>query len=172
MFKRLFGVLQRVGKALMLPVAILPAAGLLLGLGNMLVNPDFLQYAPWLDAAWVQAAATVMMNAGQIVFTNLSLLFAVGVAVGLAGGEGVAGLAAIIGYLVMNVTMGSVIGVTPAMVGTNYEYASVLGIPTLATGVFGGIIVGILAASMYRRFFKIELPSYLGFLQENVLFRL
>ncbi|MBX4150132.1 glucose-specific PTS transporter subunit IIBC [Paenibacillus sp. Dod16] len=163
MFKRLFGVLQRVGKALMLPVAILPAAGLLLGLGNMLVNPDFLQYAPWLDAAWVQSAATVMMNAGQIVFTNLSLLFAVGVAVGLAGGEGVAGLAAIIGYLVMNVTMGSVIGVTPSMIGTNYEYASVLGIPTLATGVFGGIIVGILAASMYRRFFKIELPSYLGF---------
>lgn len=163
MFKRLFGVLQRVGKALMLPVAILPAAGLLLGIGNMLVNPDFLQYAPWLDTAWVQSAATVMMNAGQIVFTNLSLLFAVGVAVGLAGGEGVAGLAAIIGFLVMNVTMGSVIGVTPAMIGTDQAYASVLGIPTLATGVFGGIIVGVLAASMYRRFFKIELPPYLGF---------
>lgn len=163
MFKRLFGVLQRVGKALMLPVAILPAAGLLLGLGNMLVNDDFLQYAPWLNADWVQSVATVMMNAGQIVFTNLSLLFAVGVAVGLAGGEGVAGLAAIIGYLVMNVTMGTVIGVTPSMIGNDNAYASVLGIPTLATGVFGGIIVGILAASMYRRFFKIELPSYLGF---------
>lgn len=163
MFKRFFGVLQRVGKALMLPVAILPAAGLLLGLGNMLVNPDFLQYAPWLDADWVQSVATVMMNAGQIVFTNLSLLFAVGVAIGLAGGEGVAGLAAIIGYLVMNVTMGTVIGVTPSMIGTDNAYASVLGIPTLATGVFGGILVGILAASMYNRFFKIELPSYLGF---------
>lgn len=163
MFKRLFGVLQRVGKALMLPVAILPAAGLLLGLGNMLVNPDFLQYVPWLDTSWVQSIATVMMNSGQIVFTNLSLLFAVGVAVGLAGGEGVAGLAAIIGYLVMNVTMGSVIGVTDSMIGSDNAYASVLGIPTLATGVFGGIIVGILAASMYRRFYKIELPSYLGF---------
>ncbi|MBO2943349.1 PTS transporter subunit IIABC [Paenibacillus sp. F411] len=163
MFKRLFGVLQRVGKALMLPVAILPAAGLLLGLGNMLVNEDFLQYASWLDTAWVQAIATVMMNAGQIVFTNLPLLFAVGVAVGLAGGDGVAGLAAIIGYLVLNVTMGTVLGVTPAMVGTDYAYASVLGIPTLATGVFGGILVGILAASMYNRFFRIELPSYLGF---------
>ncbi|WP_054955525.1 glucose-specific PTS transporter subunit IIBC [Paenibacillus dakarensis] len=163
MFKRLFGVLQRVGKALMLPVAILPAAGLLLGLGNMLVNPDFLKYVPWLDAGWVQAIATVMMNSGQIVFTNLSLLFAVGVAVGLAGGEGVAGLAAIIGYLVMNVTMGSVLGVTESMIGSDNAYASVLGIPTLATGVFGGIIVGILAASMYRRFYNIELPSYLGF---------
>lgn len=163
MFKRFFGVLQRVGKALMLPVALLPAAGLLLGIGNMLVNPDFLNLVPALDNATVNAVATVMMNAGDIVFTNLALLFAVGVAVGLAGGDGVAGLAAIIGYLVMNVTMGTVIGVTPSMIGTDPAYASVLGIPTLGTGVFGGIIVGVLAASMYKRFFKIELPSYLGF---------
>lgn len=163
MFKRLFGILQRVGKALMLPVALLPAAGLLLGIGNMLVSPEFLDLVPALDNHGVHAVATVMMNAGQIVFSNLALLFAVGVAVGLAGGEGVAGLAAIIGYLVMNVTMGTVIGVTPAMIGTDPAYASVLGIPTLATGVFGGIIVGILAAAMYNRFFRIELPSYLGF---------
>ncbi len=164
LFRRLFGVLQKVGRALMLPVAILPAAGLLLGFGNMLVNPDFLQYIPALNAHWVQITATVMMNSGQIVFDNLSLLFAVGVAVGLAGGEGVAGLAAIIGYLIMNVTMGTVMGVTSAMVGKgDYSVASVLGIPTLQTGVFGGIIVGILAASMYKRFFRIELPSYLGF---------
>jgi len=163
MFKRLFGVLQRVGKALMLPVALLPAAGLLLGIGNMLVSPEFLNLVPALDNHGVHAVATVMMNAGQIVFTNLALLFAVGVAVGLAGGEGVAGLAAIIGYLVMNVTMGTVIGVVPSMIGTDPAYANVLGIPTLATGVFGGIIVGILAAAMYNRFFRIELPSYLGF---------
>ncbi|MFD1177007.1 glucose-specific PTS transporter subunit IIBC [Paenibacillus puldeungensis] len=163
MFKRFFGILQRVGKALMLPVALLPAAGLLLGIGNMLVSPEFLDLVPALDNAPVHAVATVMMNAGQIVFSNLALLFAVGVAVGLAGGEGVAGLAAIIGYLVMNVTMGTVIGITPAMIGTDAAYANVLGIPTLATGVFGGIIVGILAAYMYNRFFRIELPSYLGF---------
>lgn len=163
MFKRLFGVLQRVGKALMLPVALLPAAGLLLGIGNMLVSPEFLDLVPFLDNPTVHAVATVMMNAGQIVFTNLALLFAVGVAVGLAGGEGVAGLAAIIGYLVMNVTMGTVLGIDSSMIGTDPAYADVLGIPTLATGVFGGIIVGILAASMYNRFFKIELPSYLGF---------
>ncbi|MGZ9582957.1 glucose-specific PTS transporter subunit IIBC [Paenibacillus marinisediminis] len=163
MFKKLFGVLQRVGKALMMPVALLPAAGLLLGIGNMLISPDFLDLVPAMDNSVVHSVATVMMNAGQIVFTNLALLFAVGVAVGLAGGEGVAGLAAIIGYLVMNVTMGSVIGITPDMIGTNPAYANVLGIPTLATGVFGGIIVGILAAAMYNRFYKIELPSYLGF---------
>ncbi|MEW4370863.1 glucose-specific PTS transporter subunit IIBC [Paenibacillus kandeliae] len=164
MFKRLFGVLQKVGRALMLPVAILPAAGLLLGIGNLLVNPDFLQYIPALKAPWIQLVSSIMMNSGQIVFDNLSLLFAVGVAVGLAGGEGVAGLAAIIGYLVMNVTMGTAKGITTEMVGKgDYSVASVLGIPTLQTGVFGGIIVGILAAAMYKRFFKIELPSYLGF---------
>jgi len=164
MFKKLFGVLQRVGKALMLPVAILPAAGLLLGIGNMLVNPDFLQYAPALENNTVQAIANVLMNSGQVVFNNLSLLFAVGVAIGLAGGEGVAGLAAIIGFLVMNVTMGTVVGVNPYVLSQgNFAYSSVLGIPTLQTGVFGGILVGILAAAMYKRFFKIELPSYLGF---------
>lgn len=164
MFKKLFGVLQRVGKAVMLPVAILPAAGLLLGIGNLLVNPDFLQYVPALEAHWVQVIANVLMNSGQIVFDNLSLLFAVGVAVGLAGGDGVAGLAAIIGYLIMNVTMGTVLGVNSYVLSLqNYAYANVLGIPTLQTGVFGGIIIGVLAAAMYNKFFKIELPSYLGF---------
>ncbi|WP_160034494.1 glucose-specific PTS transporter subunit IIBC [Paenibacillus sp. An7] len=164
MFKKLFGVLQRVGKAVMLPVAILPAAGLLLGIGNLLVNPDFLQYVPVLEAHWVQVIANVLMNSGQIVFDNLSLLFAVGVAVGLAGGDGVAGLAAIIGYLIMNVTMGTVLGVNDYVLSQQgAAYASVLGIPTLQTGVFGGIIIGVLAAAMYNRFFKIELPSYLGF---------
>ncbi len=103
--------------------------------------------------------ASVMQNAGDIVFGNLALLFAVGVAVGLAGGEGTAGLAAIIGYLIMNVTMGTVLGIQEGDVG----HATVLGISTLQTGVFGGIIVGIVAASLYNRFYEIELPSYLGF---------
>lgn len=163
LFKKLFGVLQKVGKALMLPVAILPAAGILLALGNVLHNPSLLELAPALGASWIQMVASVMESAGNIVFANLSLLFAVGVAVGLAGGEGVAGLAAIIGYLIMNVTMGVFKNVTPEMVKTDMSYANVLGINTLQTGVFGGIIIGILAAVMYNRFFKIELPSYLGF---------
>ncbi|NGZ73740.1 glucose-specific PTS transporter subunit IIBC [Saccharibacillus alkalitolerans] len=164
MFKQLFGLLQRVGKAVMLPVAILPAAGLLLAIGTLLVSPDFLELAPALDVQWVQSVATVLMKAGDIVFANLPLLFAVGVAVGLSDGEGVAGLAAIVGFLIMNVTLGVVVGVTPALTSeTGLGYASVLGIPTLSTGVFGGIIIGILAAVMYKKFFRIELPSYLGF---------
>jgi glucose PTS system EIICBA or EIICB component len=163
LFKKLFGVLQKVGKALMLPVAILPAAGILLAFGNALQNPTLLDIAPFLHSHGVEMVASVMENAGNIIFSNLSLLFAVGVAIGLAGGDGVAGLAAIIGFLIMNVTMGTVLGIEPGDIKGSQEYASVLGIPTLSTGVFGGIIVGIIAAFMYNKFFRIELPSYLGF---------
>lgn len=166
MFKKAFGVLQKVGKALMLPVAILPAAGLLLAFGNALQNPTLLDIAPFLNNGGVETVASVMEQAGGIIFGNLALLFAVGVAIGLAGGEGVAGLAAIVGFLIMNVTMGTVEGLgIPDVTGDNVDpaFAMVLGIPTLQTGVFGGIIVGILAASMYNRFYQIELPSYLGF---------
>lgn len=161
--KRAFGTLQKVGKALMLPVALLPAAGILLALGNALKNPALTDKVPALKADWVVLVSNVMEQAGGIVFANLSLLFAVGVAIGLAGGDGVAGLAAIIGYLIMNVTMGVVLGVTADMVGANPSFANILGIPTLQTGVFGGIIVGILAAYMYNKYFNIELPQYLGF---------
>lgn len=162
MFKKAFGVLQKVGKALMLPVALLPAAGILLALGAALRNPVLLDIAPFLNNGGVEMVAAIMQSAGDVVFGNLALLFAVGVAVGLAGGEGVAGLAAIIGYLIMNVTMGTALGITAEDVN-GLSYATVLGIPTLQTGVFGGIIVGIIAASLYNRFYEIELPSYLGF---------
>jgi glucose PTS system EIICBA or EIICB component len=164
LFKKLFGVLQKVGKALMLPVAILPAAGILLAIGNALQNPTLLDIAPFLNNNGIEMVASVMENAGSIIFGNLALLFAVGVAIGLAGGEGVAGLAAIIGFLIMNVTMGTVLGIdVKDLTEAHKEYTSVLGIPTLSTGVFGGIIVGVIAAYMYNRFFEIELPSYLGF---------
>lgn len=164
MFKNAFGVLQKVGKALMLPVAILPAAGILLAIGNALQNPTLLDLAPFLDNHGVSMVAKIMEQAGSVIFGNLALLFAVGVAIGLAGGEGVAGLAAIIGFLIMNATMGTALGITAPDLATHAQsYASVLGIPTLQTGVFGGIIVGLIAAYMYNRFFEIELPSYLGF---------
>ncbi|MEC0284243.1 glucose-specific PTS transporter subunit IIBC [Terribacillus saccharophilus] len=172
--KNAFGVLQKIGRALMLPVAILPAAGILLALGDALQNPDLIGNIGFLNNAWVQLIASVMQSAGYIVFDNLPLLFAVGVAIGLANGDGVAGIAAIIGYLTMNATMGAVLianGSIPEgaveqaefFAGNNPAYTTMLGIPTLATGVFGGIIVGVLAAIMFNRFYKIELPQYLGF---------
>ena len=108
MFKKAFGVLQKVGKALMLPVAILPAAGLLLAFGNALQNPTLLDIAPFLSNGGVETVAGVMEKAGGIIFDNLPLLFAVGVAIGLAGGDGVSGVSAIVGLLIMNATMGTV----------------------------------------------------------------
>ncbi|MFC7440928.1 glucose-specific PTS transporter subunit IIBC [Laceyella putida] len=138
MFKKLFGILQRIGKSLMLPVAILPAAGLLLAFGNKL-------------------HIGILESAGNIVFANLALIFAIGVAIGLANGEGTAGLAAVVGYLIMNTTLGEM----AKLYGV--KTVEVLGIPTLQMGVFGGVFIGVVAALLYNRFHAIELPSYLGF---------
>ncbi|PEZ03255.1 PTS glucose transporter subunit IICBA [Bacillus sp. AFS018417] len=175
MFKKIFGVLQKVGKALMLPVAILPAAGILLGFGNAFQNPQLTNLIPALKADWFVLVAKIMEQSGDIIFANLALLFAVGVAIGLSNGDGVAGLAAFVGYLIMNKTMSVFLGVDKLVQVTSKAgdpiktgfadpaYANVLGIPTLQTGVFGGIIVGILAAYCYNKYYNIELPSYLGF---------
>ena len=162
MFKKAFGVLQKVGQALMLPVALLPAAGLLLGFGNAAQQETMLNYLPFLSADWIQLMATVMEDAGGIIFGNLPLIFAVGVAIGLAK-DGAAALAALVGYFVLNQVMSSWLGITVDMVADNPSYALVLGIPTLQTGVFGGIIVGLIAAYCYQKFHEIEMPSFLGF---------
>lgn len=128
----------------MLPISILPAAGLLLAFGAKLDIP-------------------LMLKAGGVIFDNLPLLFAVGAAVGLTKESGVAALAAIVALIVMNGTMGVALNITPEMAAGGGRYALVMGIPTLQTGVFGGLIAGILAATMYKRFFTIKLPDFLGF---------
>ncbi|KQS19746.1 PTS glucose transporter subunit IICBA [Exiguobacterium sp. Leaf187] len=168
MWKNVFGVLQRIGKALMLPVAILPAAGLLLAFGTAFQNPNLTQYLPFLENDSLVVIWRVMQDAGDIIFANLGLLFAVGVAIGLANGEGVAGLAAIVGFLIMNKVISSFLQITPekiteAQKASDLSYATVLGIPTLQMGVFGGIIAGLIAAYSYNKFFKIKLPDFLGF---------
>ncbi|SDO45685.1 glucose-specific PTS transporter subunit IIBC [Alkalicoccus daliensis] len=165
MFKRFFGQLQRIGKSLMLPVAILPAAGLLLAFGNAMRNPNMISLMPFLENDIFASLANMMESAGGIVFDNLALIFALGVAVGLANGAGVAALAALVGFLIMNVTMGVMGGLTVdgVIASDNPAEALVLGIPTLQTGVFGGIIIGALAAWAYNRFYTIELPAFLGF---------
>ncbi|MFC3418931.1 glucose-specific PTS transporter subunit IIBC [Salinicoccus hispanicus] len=163
MFRKLFGQLQRIGKALMLPVAILPAAGLMLGIGAALQTEAMVEWLPFLEAGWIVALSDMLQAAGSVVFDNLALLFALGVAVGLAKGDGVAAIAAFVGYMIMNVTMGQIAGVTPEMASDDPAFASVLGIPTIQTGVFGGIIIGILAAWAYNKFYNINLPDFLGF---------
>ncbi len=164
MRKKLFGQLQRIGKALMLPVAILPAAGLLLAIGTAMQGEALQHYLPFVQNGGVQTVAKLMTAAGGIIFENLPMIFALGVAIGLAGGDGVAAIAAFVGYIIMNKTMGDFLQVTPKNVGDPASgYASILGIPTLQTGVFGGIIIGALAAWCYNKFYNINLPSYLGF---------
>ncbi|EKN7362804.1 PTS transporter subunit IIABC [Staphylococcus pseudintermedius] len=176
MFKLFFGQLQRVGKALMLPVAILPAAGILLALGNAMHNEQLVSLAPWLKHEVFVILSTIMESVGQVVFDNLPLLFAVGTALGLAGGDGVAALAALVGYLIMNATIGKVMHIsidqifsfadgakTLSQANKLPQHALILGIPTLQTGVFGGIIMGALAAWCYNKFYNITLPQFLGF---------
>ncbi|MGX0817108.1 glucose-specific PTS transporter subunit IIBC [Staphylococcus saprophyticus] len=164
MFKKLFGQLQRIGKALMLPVAILPAAGLLLAIGTAMQGESLQHYLPFIQNGGIQSVAEMMTGAGGIIFDNLPMIFAMGVAIRLASGDGVAAIAAFVGYLVMNKTMGAFLHVSPDNVNDAASgYASVLGIPTLQTGVFGGIIIGALAAWCYNKFYNISLPSYLGF---------
>ncbi|TCP70605.1 glucose-specific PTS transporter subunit IIBC [Baia soyae] len=138
MFKNLFGSLQKIGKSLMLPVAILPAAGLLLGIGSAL-------------------EIGLMSQAGDIIFANLALIFAIGVAIGLANGDGSAGLAAVVGFLIMNATLGQM------AILRHLKTTPVLGIKTISMGVFGGILIGVVAALLYRKFHDIELPPFLGF---------
>lgn len=175
-FKLFFGQLQRVGKALMLPVAILPAAGILLALGNAMHNEQLVSLAPWLKHEVFVILSTIMESAGQVVFDNLPLLFAVGTALGLAGGDGVAALAALVGYLIMNATIGKVMHIsidqifsfadgakTLSQANKLPQHALILGILTLQTGVFGGIIMGALAAWCYNKFYNITLPQFLGF---------
>ncbi|PAH53206.1 PTS glucose transporter subunit IICBA, partial [Staphylococcus aureus] len=145
-------------------VAILPAAGLLLAIGTAKQGEALQHYLPFIQNGGVQNVAKLMTAAGSIIFENLPMIFALGVAIGLAGGDGVAAIAAFVGYIIMNKTMGDFLQVTPKNVTDPASgYASILGIPTLQTGVFGGIIIGALAAWCYNKFYNINLPSYLGF---------
>ncbi|AOH46932.1 PTS glucose transporter subunit IIB [Selenomonas sp. oral taxon 920] len=162
-----FAKAQRFGKSFMLPIAVLPAAGLLLGIGGALSNPNSVKAYPFLDIGWLQNIFTIMASAGSIVFANLAILFAVGIAVGLARSDkGTAGLASVLALLVMNATINALLIITGTLAKENL--ASVgqgmsLGIQTLETGVFGGVVVGLMTYLLHKRFNKIELPPFLGF---------
>lgn len=146
MFKNLFVVLQKIGKSLMLPVSVLPVAGILLGVGSA-------------DLSWIPSSVSqVMAEAGGSVFSNMPLIFAIGVALGFTNNDGVSALASVVAYGIMSKTMivvaPWVLGLTPAEIETQH---------LTDTGVLGGIIAGIIAASMFNRFYRIKLPEYLGF---------
>ncbi len=173
--------LQRIGKAIMLPIAALPIAGILLGVGGALLGIGGLSNPPavyqplitFVSIPAVTAILTVMKNIGDIVFGNLPLLFAVGVAVGLAKKDkGTAALASVFGFIVMNQVVSTLLGLgvtqlgvlTPDNVGEYGTYVTTnLGIFTLNMSVFGGIIAGIVTASLHNRFHTIQLPPVIGF---------
>jgi PTS system glucose-specific IIC component len=185
--KECFAVLQKIGKSLMLPVSVLPVAGILLGVGSS-------------EFSWIPAIVSALMKAaGSVIFTNLPVIFAIGVALGLTGNDGVAALSATVGYLVFLATMGqfsiqysriceaaatvaaatdTAVAAVSAGVGKvastltdaevvqkvlGVKLTTIMSIPTLETGVFGGIIVGLVAAVLFKRYYKMELPAWLGF---------
>lgn len=163
----LFAKAQSFGKSFMLPIAVLPAAGILLGIGGALSNPDSVKAYPFLDIEWLQNIFAVMAAAGDVIFSNLAILFAVGIAVGLARSDkGTAGLSAVLSLLVMNSTINAMLKITGTLAKDNLVGAGqgmALGIQTLETGVFGGVAAGIMTYVLHNRFRKIELPQFLGF---------
>jgi PTS system glucose-specific IIC component len=186
MFKKLFGLLQQLGKALMLPVSVLPVAGLLLGIGAAKFSkPESFGWLPeWL--------ATIMRQSGDAIFANLPVIFAIAVTIAFTGNDGASALAAIVGFAVFVAALGAAAqtffgyitpqelisrGIDPNTLAqlspqdlvarglpeTVNVLKPVMGINSLDTGVFGGLLVGCLAAYLFNKFFRIQLPQYLGF---------
>ncbi|MEM1256316.1 MAG: glucose-specific PTS transporter subunit IIBC [Cyanobacteria bacterium P01_H01_bin.21] len=160
-----FGLLQKMGKALMLPVSVLPVAGILLGLGSArLIEIQKIQEGVLTGAkfGWLPAPlAEIMKASGDAIFANLPILFAVAVAIGYTANDGVSALAAIVGFVVFLASLG-----VSSILFANIDPSAlkpIMGIPSLDTGVFGGLIMGCVAAYMFNRFFRIKLPQYLGF---------
>jgi len=143
--KNAFVILQKMGRSLMLPVSVLPAAGILLGVGSAKFS--------WMPAG----ISNLMAQAGGAVFSSLPMLFAIAVALGLTNNDGVASLAAVVGLFVMLATM----GVVAPFFGV--PATSIFGVNSIDTGVFGGMLIGGIAAWLFTRYYKIQLPPYLGF---------
>ena len=140
-----FTLLQKIGKSLMLPVSVLPIAGLLLGVGSA--------HFTWIP----EVVSNVMAQSGGAIFGNLALIFAIGVALGVTNNDGVAALAAVVGFAVMLATMGVIAGIR------GLETTTIMGIGSIETGVFGGILIGGVAGALFNKYYRIQLPPYLGF---------
>ena len=169
MKKHLFSLLQRIGQSFMLPIALLPIAGIFLGIGSSLTNTNMLA-AYHLKGLMGPGTApyilfSLLNSAGSIIFDNLPILFAVGVAIGMARSEkAIAALSSIVAFFVMHSTIGSLITYT----GRSHSFLTgatteIVGITSLQMGVFGGIIVGLGVAALHNRFYKIELPRVFSF---------
>lgn len=166
---KIFGVLQRVGRSFMLPIALLPVAGLLLGIGSSFTNPTTIETYHLgrviYEGGLFYTILDIMSKTGSAIFDNLALLFAMGVAIGMAKKEKeVAALSGAIAFLVMNTAISALISAKGGVESmAENSTTSVLGITTLQMGVFGGIIVGLGMLALHNKFYKIELPQVLSF---------
>ncbi len=173
---KVFGVLQRVGRSFMLPIAILPVAGLLMGIGSSFTNATTIETYRLTsilgEGTILHALLVIMSTVGSAVFDNLPLIFAVGVAIGMAKKEKeVSALSAVIAYFVMNTAINAMLKISGQILESGQiadtvlegTIASSCGILTLQMGVFGGIIVGLGVAALHNRFYKIQLPNALSF---------
>ena len=173
---KIFGVLQRVGRSFMLPIAILPVAGLLLGIGSSFTNATTIETYGLTDilgdGTLLHALLVIMNQVGNAVFDNLPLIFAVGVAIGMAKKEKeVSALSSVIAYFVMNTAINAMLRINGEILASGEiaedvlegTIASVCGIQSLQMGVFGGIIVGLGVAALHNRFYRIQLPNALSF---------
>lgn len=164
---KIFGIFQRIGRSFMLPIAILPVAGLFLGISGSLTNQTTLETYGLVnimgEGTFIYSLLTVLKNAGDIVFANLPIIFAMGVAIGMAKAEkDVAALSGAIAFFIMHASISALLSVSDRELPSGAT-ASVLGINSLQMGVFGGIIVGLGVAYLHNRFYKIELPKVLSF---------
>lgn len=167
--QKAFAVLQQIGKALMLPVSVLPVAGILLGVGSTKFSwiPENAEELIKSGAGIFASTSVItgigitllyiMKESGNAIFANLPLLFAIGVALGITANDGVAALSAVVGYMVMLASMGVMANIN------GLETSSIMGIQSLDTGVFGGILIGLVAGYLFNKYFRINLPPYLGF---------
>lgn len=150
-FSHMGQAFSQLGQAFMLPIAILPVAGLLLGLGGALTNDAAVHAYPWLNQVWLQTILKIMNFAGNAVFTNLALIFSIGLAVGLAKGDkGTAGLAGGVAYLVYTATISGFLQLFSPKT-------------TIDTGVLGAIVIGSVVAYLHNHYRKVQLPQFLGF---------
>ena len=160
---KFFKEFQQFGTALMLPVSVLPVAGFMMGIGFLLKNETLLQICTFLNGEFFRAAAAMLQSISGIIFSNLALLFAMGVAAGMTEDSGTSAFSGALGLLMMHSTISLVMRITPETVAENgYMFTNVLGINSLQMGPFGGIIIGYIVSLVYRRFHQVKLPDMLN----------
>ncbi|MFT9098207.1 glucose PTS transporter subunit IIA [Liquorilactobacillus sp.] len=160
-----FAALQTLGPSLTMGIAVIPFGGLLLGIASILSNKTFVAAVPLFNSSEVVALTVLLKNIGNLIITNLPIIFAVSVATSYCKKDGVAAFSAVLGFLSMHTTIGQILHITSSSLKDWAKYSSVLGVPTLNIGVLGGILVGLIVVLVYNKFKDIQLPSAFAFFQ-------